>query len=163
MNQKCGKLCSWLGTTINFCQDIAHRLSCIFLQNNLFLRIWYKTSSNHFSLFELKKGTHLQRIEYEQHTRMTTYAYDKTQTKNSTYVIGDSFPVAFVRGFHVGNSFNICRLKWSEVRWKFWSNGRTGERKEVGTIDKEKGFLHNGHNEEQSNINIHINQLNLLS
>ena len=31
------------------------------------------------------------------------------------------------------------------------------------TIDKEKGFLHNGHNEEQSNINIHINQLNLLS
>lgn len=63
-----------------------------------------------FFLFELKKGTHLQRIEYE-HTRMTTYAYDKTQTENSTYVIEDSFPVAFVRGFHVGNSFNICRLK----------------------------------------------------
>lgn len=93
-----------------------------------------------FFFVRIEKGTHLQRIEYEQHARMTTYAYDKTQTKNSAYVIEDSFPVAFVRGFHVGNSFNICRLKWSEVRWKFWSNRRTGERKEVGTIDKEKGF-----------------------
>ena len=75
---KCGKFCSWLGTTINFCQDITHRLSCIFLQNKLFLRIWYKTSSNHFSFVRSEK-----RDSPPSH-RIWTHAYDNIRVWQNT-------------------------------------------------------------------------------